>query len=76
MTSSPSALQFTENHTAAAKLVQRKREMLKRSVVKTRQGLQPFSSPTIFGDDVIIHKKRKSRKKKNVSMPLAQLEQK
>lgn len=58
---------FTENHAAAAKYgPERERE----SVVKARQGPQPFSSPTIFGDDVIIHKK-----KKNVSAPKAQLEQ-
>lgn len=37
--------------------------MWKRSVVKARRGLQPFSSPTIFGDDVIIHKKKKKIEK-------------
>lgn len=50
--------------------------MWKMIVVKARQGPQPFSSPTIFGDDVIIHEKKKKKKKKNVSAPPAQPEQK
>ena len=36
--------------------------MWKMSVVKARRGPQPFSSPTIFGDDVIIHKKIEKEK--------------
>lgn len=46
--------------------------MWKSRVVKARRSLQPFSSPTIFRDDVIIHKKKeKKKKRKIVSAPLA-----
>lgn len=66
---------FTGNHAAAAKSgPKRETQMWKTSVVRgARRGPQPFSLPTILGDDVIIHKKKE---KKNVSAPLAQLEQK
>lgn len=37
--------------------------MWKRSVVKARRGPQLFSSPTIFRDDVIIHKKKIEKEK-------------
>lgn len=54
---------FTKNHVAAANSgPARERDMWKMSVVKARRGPQPFSSPTIFGDDVIIHKKNRKRK--------------
>lgn len=36
--------------------------MWKTSVVNARQGPQPFSSPTIFRDDVIIHEKNRKEK--------------
>lgn len=41
---------------------ERERQMGK-SVVKARRGPQLFSSPTIFGDDVIIHKKKIEKEK-------------
>lgn len=44
---------------------ERERQMGK-SAVKARRGPQLFSSHTIFGDDVIIHKKKKIEKEKCV----------
>lgn len=64
MTSSPfSTIVLPKNHAAGTEYgPKRERQMWKTSVVKARQGPQLFSSPTIFGDDVIIHKKIEKEK--------------